>query len=182
MRARLIHPSIHPSIHPYTEQRCNLSYAPRHKWICKKKGLILDGVQQVRSTSRIAQLGECHVDASKNLPPFAQPNFFSTKQQLLPAMNSLTKLLPSLATAITTRSSRPILAACLHNTAIARQATSTSDQQPTWSPQSQRVGIIARKKGMSTFWDEWGARMPTTILQVPEKKEKVVHLIFVLFC
>ncbi|KAJ2960578.1 hypothetical protein NQZ79_g4012 [Umbelopsis isabellina] len=83
-------------------------------------------------------------------------------------MNSITKLLPSFASAITTKSARPILAACIHNSAIAQQAAATSDQSPAWTPHSQRVGIIARKKGMSTFWDEWGARMPTTILQLED--------------
>ncbi|KAH8555499.1 translation protein [Umbelopsis sp. PMI_123] len=83
-------------------------------------------------------------------------------------MNSFTKLLPSITSAVAARSSRPIIAACLHSSAMARQASSTSDQQPTWTAQSQRVGVIARKKGMSTFWDEWGARMPTTILQLED--------------
>lgn len=41
----------------------------------------------------------------------------------------------------------------------------------TWNPTSKssscrRVGLIGRKMGMTSFWDEWGRIRPVTILQV----------------
>jgi hypothetical protein len=115
------------------------------------------------SSKKYFVIAQIFLLSTKQTANFVPRAFFDS---LLSVMNSLTKLLPSFASAITTKSARPILAACIHNSAITRQAAATSDQSPAWTPQSQRVGIIARKKGMSTFWDEWGARMPTTVLQV----------------
>ena len=37
---------------------------------------------------------------------------------------------------------------------------------PEFTPQSVRTGLIARKKGMTSMWDETGIRMPITVLQV----------------
>ncbi|KAJ2349915.1 hypothetical protein GGF43_004345, partial [Coemansia sp. RSA 2618] len=35
-----------------------------------------------------------------------------------------------------------------------------------YTPQSRRSGAIARKKGMSGMWNEWGVRVPVTVLQL----------------
>ena len=35
-----------------------------------------------------------------------------------------------------------------------------------WTPQSKRVGLIARKRGMMSLFDEFGIKVPVTVLQV----------------
>ncbi|KAJ2626585.1 hypothetical protein H4R22_004755 [Coemansia sp. RSA 1290] len=45
----------------------------------------------------------------------------------------------------------------------------------TYTPESRRTGIIARKKGMTGMWDEWGVRVPVTVLQLDSVK--VVQII-----
>ncbi|GJJ12595.1 hypothetical protein Clacol_006838 [Clathrus columnatus] len=39
-------------------------------------------------------------------------------------------------------------------------------EPPKWTPESIRTGVIARKRGMTTFWDDHGAMYPATILQL----------------
>ncbi|KAF9431087.1 54S ribosomal protein L9, mitochondrial [Podila epigama] len=44
----------------------------------------------------------------------------------------------------------------------------TSTQPATWTHNSLRTGVIARKKGMTAMWDEWGVRIPVTVLQLEQ--------------
>ncbi|KZS88440.1 mitochondrial 50S ribosomal protein L3 [Sistotremastrum niveocremeum HHB9708] len=45
---------------------------------------------------------------------------------------------------------------------------STSTTPAKWTPNSVRTGVIARKRGMTAMWDDFGAKFPVTILQLEE--------------
>lgn len=59
--------------------------------------------------------------------------------------------------------------AAIHTTKATQQAAPTDDAPSSlWTPQSIRTGVIARKKGMTSMWDDNGVRMPITVLQASQ--------------
>ncbi|KAH7912211.1 translation protein [Hygrophoropsis aurantiaca] len=56
--------------------------------------------------------------------------------------------------------------------------TNARTSPTTWTPDSIRTGLIARKRGMTAMWDDHGARVPVTVLQLEncQVTANIVHV------
>ncbi|PVU88338.1 hypothetical protein BB559_004873 [Furculomyces boomerangus] len=62
----------------------------------------------------------------------------------------------------TTRNSKLV-----QNKSFATLKTKENELVPgIWTPQSVRVGALGKKVGMTSMWDEWGVRIPVTVIQL----------------
>ncbi|KAA1071632.1 54S ribosomal protein L9, mitochondrial [Puccinia graminis f. sp. tritici] len=95
-------------------------------------------------------------------------------------ISSSIRTLATLSTATTTPSSSPSSSTPTEpTTSEATIPQSTPSQSPTsitelinppqkpWMPGLRRTGVLARKRGMTSFWDSDGIRIPVTVLEDP---------------